>query len=218
MLELLALLLLAFPIIAIVAFVIALRDRGVLRELQARIAGSNGCAVIGLLLTLNPFLQATDVGGPFINLILLGYGIPALLAAILALVERASRPPAYRYVAAAAAIVLALLYLSLEVRRLFHGSLLAPSLPTSDAEQYAYSVVWLVFGVALLAAGFALRSQPARLASAAVVALTIGKVFLVDMAGLTGIFRALSFIGLGAVLVGIAGSTSGCFSPPAGAR
>ena len=39
--------------------------------------------------------------------------------------------------------------------------------------------------------------------AAAVVALTIAKVFLVDMAGLTGIFRALSFIGLGAVLVGI---------------
>ena len=48
-----------------------------------------------------------------------------------------------------------------------------------------------------------LRSQPARLASAAVVTLTIAKVFLVDMAALTGIFRALSFIGLGVVLVGI---------------
>jgi uncharacterized membrane protein len=48
-----------------------------------------------------------------------------------------------------------------------------------------------------------LRSQPARMASAAVVALTIGKVFVIDMAGLTGIFRALSFIGLGVVLVGI---------------
>ena len=55
----------------------------------------------------------------------------------------------------------------------------------------------------LLIAGFRLQSQPARFASAAVVALTIGKVFLVDMSDLTGIFRALSFIGLGAVLVGI---------------
>ena len=33
--------------------------------------------------------------------------------------------------------------------------------------------------------------------------LTVAKVFLVDMAGLTGVFRALSFIGLGLVLVGI---------------
>jgi len=55
----------------------------------------------------------------------------------------------------------------------------------------------------LLLAGILLRSQPARLASAAVVILTIAKVFFYDMAGLTGIFRALSFIGLGLVLVGI---------------
>jgi hypothetical protein len=58
-------------------------------------------------------------------------------------------------------------------------------------------------GPVLLLAGFLLRSQPARLASAAVITLTVGKVFLYDMAGLTGIFRALSFIGLGLVLVGI---------------
>src|SRR5262249_62381915 len=74
---------------------------------------------------------------------------------------------------------------------------------TSDAEQYPSSAVWLVYGVVLLLVGIVLRSQPARLASAAVIALTVGKVFLYDMAGLTGIFRALSFIGLGAVLVGI---------------
>jgi uncharacterized membrane protein len=48
-----------------------------------------------------------------------------------------------------------------------------------------------------------MRSQPVRLASAAVVVLTIGKVFLVDMSGLEGVYRALSFIVLGLVLVGI---------------
>jgi uncharacterized membrane protein len=74
---------------------------------------------------------------------------------------------------------------------------------TSDAEQYTYSAVWLVFGVALLAAGIFLRSLPLRAASAAVVVLTVLKVFLVDMSDLTGIYRALSFLGLGAVLIGI---------------
>ena len=38
---------------------------------------------------------------------------------------------------------------------------------------------------------------------AAVVTLTIAKVFLIDMSGLEGVYRALSFIGLGLVLVGI---------------
>jgi uncharacterized membrane protein len=181
------------------------RTQSVVHDIGALIVGGLTFVgiIIGLLLTLNPLLKATEVGGPFLNLILLGYGIPALLSAILALVVRASRPPPYHYVAAATAIVLALLYLSLEVRRLFHGSLLAPWEPTGDAEQYTKSVVWLVFGIVLLATGFVLRSQPARFASAAVVAVTICKVFFIDMAGLTGIFRALSFIGLGAVLVGI---------------
>jgi uncharacterized membrane protein len=40
-------------------------------------------------------------------------------------------------------------------------------------------------------------------ASAAVVILTVLKVFLVDMHGLTGFYQALSFIGLGVALLGI---------------
>jgi uncharacterized membrane protein len=100
------------------------------------------------------------------------------------------------------AVALALAYLTLEVARLFQGPVLTFG-PATDAEQYTYSAVWLTFGVMLLIAGFLLRSQPARLASAAVVVLTVAKVFLIDMAGLTGVLRALSFIGLGLVLVGI---------------
>jgi uncharacterized membrane protein len=158
--------------------------------------------LFGLVVGVNPMLTGRPVGGNFFNLVLLGYGIPALLTAVLALVARHSRPLAYRAVAATAAVGLALMYLGLEVRTLFHGEILTRG-ATTDAEQYTYSAVWLAFGVLLLVAGFRLQSQPARLASAAVVALTIGKVFLVDMSDLTGIFRALSFIGLGVVLVGI---------------
>jgi len=36
-----------------------------------------------------------------------------------------------------------------------------------------------------------------------VVMLTVLKVFLIDMSDLTGIYQALSFLGLGAVLMGI---------------
>jgi uncharacterized membrane protein len=39
-------------------------------------------------------------------------------------------------------------------------------------------------------------------------------VFLIDMAGLTGVFRALSFIGLGLVLVGIGWLYQRLLSPP----
>jgi uncharacterized membrane protein len=55
----------------------------------------------------------------------------------------------------------------------------------------------------LLGIGILASSQRARLASAAVIALTIVKAFLIDMSTLSGIYRALSFICLGLVLVAI---------------
>jgi uncharacterized membrane protein len=121
---------------------------------------------------------------------------------VLARTIKNTRPPQFYMIAAVTAITLALMYLSFEVRTLFHGEIL-PFGPTTDAEQYAYSATWLAFGVALLIAGVMLQSQPARLASAAVVSLTAAKVFLCDLAGVQGVFRAFSFIGLGVVLMGI---------------
>jgi uncharacterized membrane protein len=168
------------------------------------------CAVAALTLVAilaalayvtDPALATAPVGPPIVNLILLGYGIPAMLATALALIARTSRPLPYRIVAAIIAMMLALFYLSLEVRRLFHGSILAG--PTSDAEQYMYSTVWLLFGIVVLAVGFVVRSQPARLLALGVIGLTIAKVFIVDTATISGIFRALSAIGLGVVLLGI---------------
>jgi len=64
-------------------------------------------------------------------------------------------------------------------------------------------VLILFAGSVLLAVGMALQSHAVRFASAAVVILTVFKVFLVDMRGLTGIWQSLSFLGLGAVLLGI---------------
>ena len=64
-------------------------------------------------------------------------------------------------------------------------------------------MVWLLLGVLLLAVGSKLDSKSIRLASAGLVLIAVVKVFLIDMANLEGILRALSFIGLGAVLIGI---------------
>jgi uncharacterized membrane protein len=158
--------------------------------------------VFGLGLAENPMLTGEPVGRPFINWILLGYGLPAVLAATLALMSRGLRPPPYSAAAAVTAVALAVVYLSLEVRTLFHGEVLSRGV-TSNAEQYTYSAVWLAFGVILLAVGVWLHSPAVRFASAAVVILTVLKVFLVDMHDLTGIYQGLSFIGLGIVLLGI---------------
>jgi uncharacterized membrane protein len=73
----------------------------------------------------------------------------------------------------------------------------------SDAEGYAYSAVWLVCALALFIAGLKFSRQYIRYAGLAVTILVVSKVFLLDMAGLQGLYRIGSFIGLGLCLVGI---------------
>jgi uncharacterized membrane protein len=183
---------------------VRLRTQSMIHDVGALVIAALAVAgiVFGLAIAENPLFTGEPVGSGFVNRIMLGYGLTAVLAITLALTARHTRPIWYRIVAAVTAVGLSILYLSLEVRRLYHGDVLTIG-PTTDAEWYTYSAVWLAYGVVLLLIGILLRSQPARLASAAVIILTIAKVFVYDMAGLTGIFRALSFIGLGLVLVGI---------------
>lgn len=158
--------------------------------------------LFGLLAFENPMLTGSNVGGPFVNLLLLAYALPAVLAFVLARSVSGSRPAPYANTIAGAALLLALVYVTLQIRRIYHGPVLTVD-ATTDAEQYTYSVAWLAFGVALLLAGWLFDSRRARLASAVVIGLTVMKAFFIDMSGLTGVFRALSFIGLGLVLVAI---------------
>ena len=143
-----------------------------------------------------------DVGGVFFNLLLLGYAMPAVLALLLSYAVAGQRPARYANTIAAFALVLALTYVTFEIRRLYHGPILSRG-PTTGAEQYTYSIAWLAFGVVLLGAGILFNSQRARLASAVVIALTIAKVFVIDISTLSDVYRALSFICLGLVLLPI---------------
>ena len=160
-------------------------------------------SVFGLMLLDTPILWPIDVGGVFINLLLLGYALPAVLALLLSYAVAGRRRAFYGNTIAAGALILALAYVSFEIRRLYHGPVLSRG-ETSGAEQYTYSIAWLAFGVALLGIGILLNSQRARLASAVVIGLTILKAFVIDMSTLTGFYRALSFICLGVVLMAIA--------------
>jgi uncharacterized membrane protein len=159
-------------------------------------------AVFGLLFLDNPAVWPIAIGNQFINQILLGYAMPAVLALLLSYAVAGQRSASYANSIAAAALILALGYVTLEIRRIYHGPVLTRGV-TGGAEQYTYSIAWLAFGVALLGIGIAVNSQRARLASAVVIALTIVKAFLIDMSTLTGVYRALSFMCLGLVLVAI---------------
>jgi uncharacterized membrane protein len=160
-------------------------------------------SVFGLMMLETPILWPTDVGGVLFNLLLLGYAMPAVLALLLSYAVAGRRPASYANTIAAGALVLALTYVTFEIRRLYHGPVLTRG-PTSGAEQYTYSIAWLAFGVALLGIGILFNSQRARLASAAVIALTILKAFMIDVWTISGVYRALSFMCLGVVLMAIA--------------
>ncbi|KAB2946102.1 MAG: DUF2339 domain-containing protein, partial [Rhizobiaceae bacterium] len=153
---------------------------------------------------LNPLVTNESTGTIlFFNLLLLGYFLSGAAMAGLAAYARYKRPCWYVATLALVASLLGFAYASLSLRRLFHGEFIGLWKDFSQLETYSYSALWLVLGVALLAAGLVLKSQVLRLASAALVVVAVAKVFLLDMAELEGVLRALSFIGLGAVLIGI---------------
>lgn len=155
-------------------------------------------------LVLNPLFTEESTGTiPVFNLLMLGYLMPAAAAAGLALYARGKRPQWYVAALALVAALLLFVYATLSVRRLFHGEFIGLWKGMEQIENYTYSALWLAMGVAILAVGIRLRSQILRLGSAALVVLAVGKVFLIDMSELEGALRALSFIGLGAVLIGI---------------
>lgn len=155
-------------------------------------------------LVLNPLLTDESTGRiPVFNLLLLAYLLPALAAGALAFYARGKRPKWYSAMLGMLGAALLFFYATLSVRRLFHGEHIAYWAGMSQLETYSYSALWLLMGVALLVAGVWQRSQVLRIASAVLIAFAVAKVFIFDMSELDGALRALSFIGLGAVLIGI---------------
>lgn len=181
-----------------------LRSRSIVHNVGAVVLTAIGglVSVFGLLILENPLLWRIDVGGAVFNLLLLGYALPAVLMLLLSYAVVRERGKAYANTIAGGALVFALAYVTLEIRRFYHGPILSSG-ETTGAEQYSYSIGWLAFGVVLLGVGILVTSERARLASAAVIALTILKAFVIDMSTLTGVYRALSFMCLGVVLVAI---------------
>ncbi|MGN7753884.1 DUF2339 domain-containing protein [Sinorhizobium sp. 22678] len=156
------------------------------------------------LVGLNPYFSGELLGSvPFFDLLLIGYLLPAIGYAGLARYARGRRPLPYVAALAVSGAVLAFAWASLSVRRFWQGQNVADWKGFLQGETYTYSVVWLVLGVLLLVVGSRMNAKSIRIASAVLVFIAVLKVFLVDMSNLEGFLRALSFIGLGAVLIGI---------------
>jgi uncharacterized membrane protein len=159
---------------------------------------------VGLGFGFNPYFTDEVIsGGAVFNSLIPAYLLPAVLAGVAALVARGVRPSWYVLWAGALALGLHLLYTFLEIRRLFQGEWISLDLPTSQAELFSYSLALLLIGLAVLALGVIWNMRSARRASGAYIMAAVFKVFIIDLSHLHGIGRALSFIALGLVLVGI---------------
>ncbi|MEO3472249.1 DUF2339 domain-containing protein [Roseomonas sp. CAU 1739] len=170
----------------------------------ARAAGLVGLLVGLILLAANPWTTNRDVGAwPLLNALAPAYLLPALLAAwAIARAPEARQPPGAAQVLAGYALVSAFAWVTLEVRRAFHPEKIGV-LPIGEAEMYAYSGAWLLLGAVMVAIGIRSGRKEIRLAALAVIALVTFKVFLVDMDALVGLWRVLSFLGLGLALIAL---------------
>ncbi len=156
------------------------------------------------LLGSNPAFESSAAvhGPPVLNGLLLAYALPAALIGALAWLWR-RRGLSAGNPAALASAFLFFVWANLEVRRAFH----APDLSEggiAEMESWAYSACLLAVGGLYMAAGVLRRLPILRYAALAVLALAAVKVFLFDLAGLGGVWRALSFLGLGATLMALA--------------
>jgi uncharacterized membrane protein len=140
----------------------------------------------------------------------------AVLGGIVAAADRYASEremPVVRF-ASIALNVLALIALTLEASSYFsrqevvmsrvHGALGGSALQQIMLERnFSYSVVWLAYGAGLMLFGFRKRSAFVRWQALVLIGFTIGKVFLYDVSELQQGYRILSFIALGAVLMGL---------------
>ena len=69
------------------------------------------------------------------------------------------------------------------------------------AREMTLSVAWAVYATLLVVAGFRKRYPPIRYFAIALFVLTVLKVFVVDLSDLERIYRVLSVIGLGVMLL-----------------
>ncbi|MDB5363562.1 MAG: hypothetical protein JWO51_4859 [Rhodospirillales bacterium] len=164
----------------------------------AHALGGAALAIAILMLPLNPAITGETAGVPSL---FVAYLVPAVIAL---LSRRYLADAGLRRALAAYALVAGFVWITLQIRQFFHPDLMSLFRGTvEDAELWAWSGGWLVYGAALMFQGIRTGERALRLAALGVLGLVCAKVFLIDMSGLTGLWRVLSFLGLGLTLIGL---------------
>ncbi|MFV8817711.1 DUF2339 domain-containing protein [Haliea sp. E17] len=158
------------------------------------------CYLVILMSTLASKAWVVNAIGatPIANLSQLAFGVPVLLG----LLYGCFHDRRYRNMAFGFCGLALFAYASIQIRHLFQGSVSLHG-GASDAELYTYSIVWLAMSIVTILGGAWRLGQTVYRAGMLLLALVIGKLFLVDMNDLEGLLRIASFMGLGIALLGI---------------
>ena len=176
-----------------------------LRALLGFVFALIGAALLAVQATFfNPLDNSFELvlGPPVLDSLAVAYLPVAMVFAVAVRVLTGLRPMLRAGLVGLSALY-GIAYVGLEIRRLWRGRDL--SVPgVTDPELYSYTLAMLLGAVLLLMLAFARRSVMLRKLAMIGVALTIAKVFLIDMSGLSGLTRVFSFMGLGLALVALA--------------
>jgi uncharacterized membrane protein len=166
------------------------------------------CGLLIQPLWLYPIVETAFLNSRFATSL---FGI-ATLAAAAALALQATRQedpdhassPSWLTIAASSIIALNLTAILACVRELDSAWRHTTANPEADLQKaLAISAFLMLYGGALLAAGFWKRSAFIRWQALVLLVFTIGKTFLYDTRNLSQGYRVLSFLGLGALLMAI---------------
>ncbi|MCA8868552.1 MAG: DUF2339 domain-containing protein [Rhodobacteraceae bacterium] len=160
--------------------------------------------LVGSGLFANPLWSRSEpvFGPPVLDSLLVAYLLPALFFLLVAVWFRHFNLK-LRYAIGAVGVLYAGIYVGLEIRRLWRGDIL--NLPgVTVPELYSYTLAMLVASTGLLFYAFWRHSPWLRKLALAGIGLTVAKVFLIDISGLSGLTRVVSFLGLGLAVAGLA--------------
>lgn len=157
--------------------------------------------VIFLLLFKNPLFSSIELSAtPIFNVLLLAYGLPCLIGLFVLCFQK---DKVIRRIAGGIVAVMLLIFVSIEIRHLWHGQLNFYQ-ATFAGEIYTYSMVWLVMAIAGSLIGIKIKSRDFYRGSMLFLLLVVAKIFLIDTSGLSSLWRVAAFMGLGISLLGLA--------------
>jgi uncharacterized membrane protein len=175
-------------------------------------------AAVGVRLLANPeVFRYEPRGAPILNWLLYTYGVPVLCTFVGGWFLRRSEArrgdePEYDWtmgdrtlivpVVGALGLVLLFWLINLQIFDFFSaGRYLEIDLSRRLERDLTLSAAWGLYALGLLALGLWRANKGLRVASLVFLFLTVAKVFLYDLSALTGLYRILSFVGLGVSLI-----------------